>query len=184
MLWKNTREQFGRITISIHWLVALTVYALFALGLWMVTLGYYDGWYHQAPEIHKSIGCILFAVMLFRVIWRFISPPPRPLSSYSRFTRISAVLAHLFLYIILFCIMFSGYLISTADGQPISVFGWFAVPATLTSLPDQADTAGIVHLYLAWAVVVLSLLHGLAAIKHHFIDGDITLKRMLGRSTD
>ncbi|HDL8500296.1 TPA: cytochrome b/b6 domain-containing protein, partial [Yersinia enterocolitica] len=53
-----------------------------------------------------------------------------------------------------------------------------------TSLPDQADTAGTVHLYLAWAVVVLSLLHGLAAIKHHFIDGDITLKRMLGRSTD
>ncbi|MFJ1199971.1 cytochrome b, partial [Yersinia enterocolitica] len=99
-------------------------------------------------------------------------------------TRLSAVLVHLFLYIVLFCIMFSGYLISTADGQPISVFGWFAVPATLTSLPDQADTAGTVHLYLAWAVVVLSLLHGLAAIKHHFIDGDITLKRMLGRSTD
>ncbi|CQI96232.1 cytochrome b561 family protein [Yersinia rohdei] len=184
MLWKNTRDKFGCVTISIHWLVALTVYALFALGLWMVTLGYYDGWYHQAPEIHKSIGCILFAVMIFRVIWRFISPPPKPLLSYSRFTRISAILAHLILYIVLFSIMISGYLISTADGQPINVFNWFSVPATLTDLPDQADTAGMIHIYLAWAVVILSLLHGLAAIKHHFIDGDITLKRMLGRSTD
>ncbi|MGL4487012.1 MAG: cytochrome b [Yersinia sp. (in: enterobacteria)] len=184
MPWRNTKQQFGRINISLHWLVAFAVYALFALGLWMVTLAYYDGWYHQAPEIHKSIGCILFAVMLFRVLWRFISPPPKPLSTYTRFTRISAILAHLLLYIVLFCIMFSGYLISTADGQPINVFGWFTVPAILTGLPDQADNAGIVHLYLAWFVVVLSLLHGLAALKHHFIDGDITLKRMLGRNTD
>jgi cytochrome b561 len=184
MFWKNTKDQFGCITIGLHWLVALTVYMLFALGLWMVTLGYYDSWYHQAPEIHKSIGCILFAVMLFRVIWRFISPPPKPLSSYSRFTRVSAILVHLMLYIVLFCIIFSGYLISTADGQSVNVFGLFTVPAILMGLPDQADTAGTVHFYLAWAVVVLSLLHGLAAIKHHFIDGDITLKRMLGRSTD
>lgn len=183
MLWKNTREQFGFITIVIHWLVALAVYGMFALGLWMVTLSYYDEWYHPAPEIHKSIGCLLFALMFFRMVWRFISPPPKPLSSYSRLTRLSAVGVHLILYIVLFGIMISGYLISTADGQSITIFGWFFVPATLTNLPGQADTAGTIHLYLAWAVVVLSLLHGLAAIKHHVIDGDITLKRMLGRIT-
>lgn len=172
--FKNTREQFGYITIAIHWLVALTVYALFALGLWMVTLGYYDGWYHQAPEIHKSVGCIL-------LLWCYLgwsgALSHRHLSLYraiNRLTRVSAVLAHLMLYSILFCLMLSGYLISTADGQPINVFGWFAIPVTLAGLPDQADTAGTIHLYLAWAVVVLSLLHGLAALKHHFIDGDIT----------
>lgn len=150
----------------------------------MVTLGYYDVWYHQAPEIHKSIGTLLFIVMVVRVVWRFISPPPKPLASYSRLTRISAVLAHIALYTVLFAILISGYLISTADGQAISVFGWFDVPASVTSLPQQADTAGTIHLYLAWAVVVLSVLHALAALKHHFIDRDVTLKRMLGRSTD
>lgn len=164
--------------------MALTVYGMFALGLWMVTLGYYDVWYHQAPEIHKSIGTLLFIVMVVRVVWRFISPPPKPLASYSRLTRISAVLAHIALYTVLFAILISGYLISTADGQAISVFGWFDVPASVTSLPQQADTAGTIHLYLAWAVVVLSVLHALAALKHHFIDRDVTLKRMLGRSTD
>jgi cytochrome b561 len=150
----------------------------------MVTLGYYDVWYHQAPEIHKSIGTLLFIVMVVRVVWRFISPPPKPLASYSRLTRISAVLAHIALYTVLFAILISGYLISTADGQAISVFGWFDVPASVTGLPQQADTAGTIHLYLAWAVVVLSVLHALAALKHHFIDRDVTLKRMLGRSTD
>ncbi|HHQ6599986.1 TPA: cytochrome b [Serratia fonticola] len=184
MLWKNTADRFGHVSVLIHWLVALTVYGMFALGLWMVTLGYYDVWYHQAPEIHKSIGTLLFIVIVVRVVWRFISPPPKPLASYSRLTRISAVLAHIALYTVLFAILISGYLISTADGQAISVFGWFDVPASVTGLPQQADTAGTIHLYLAWAVVVLSVLHALAALKHHFIDRDVTLKRMLGRSTD
>lgn len=184
MLWKNTVDRFGHVSVLIHWLVALTVYGMFALGLWMVTLGYYDAWYHPAPEIHKAIGVLLFIVMLVRVVWRFVSPPPKPLASYSRFTRVSAVLAHIALYTVLFAILISGYLISTADGQAISVFGWFDVPATLTGLPQQADTAGTIHLYLAWVVVVLSALHALAALKHHFIDGDVTLKRMLGRSAD
>lgn len=184
MTWKNTDDRFGYVSVFIHWSVALTVYSIFALGLWMVTLGYYDVWYHQAPEIHKSIGILLFIVMIVRVIWRFVSPPPKPLSSYSRLTRFSAVFAHIALYVMLFTILISGYLISTADGQAIRVFGWFDVPAIVTNLPQQADTAGTVHLYLAWAAVVLSILHALAAFKHHIIDGDVTLKRMLGRSSD
>ncbi len=81
-------------------------------------------------------------------------------------------------------VIVAGYLISTADGEPISVFGWFSVPATLSGLPDQADVAGEIHLYLAWALVVFAVLHALAALKHHFVDRDPTLKRMLGRSSN
>ncbi|EXU74600.1 MULTISPECIES: cytochrome b [Erwinia] len=184
MQWKNTPTRFGHISVLLHWLVALAVYGMFALGLWMVTLGYYDSWYHPAPELHKSIGITLFTVMVARVIWRFISPPPKPLASYSTATRISAVAVHLLLYGILFAIFISGYLISTADGQPIEVFGLFSVPATLEGLGEQADLAGEIHLWLAWSVVILSVLHALAALKHHFIDRDSTLKRMLGKSPD
>ncbi|CCW32756.1 cytochrome b [Xenorhabdus nematophila] len=180
MLLKNTSTRFGHISILIHWLVALAVYGMFALGLWMVTLSYYDVWYHRAPEFHKSIGSLLFIVMIIRVIWRFISPPPKPLASHSHFIRIILRLMQFTLYIILFGVLFSGYLISTADGQPIHVFGWFKIPAILTEKAIQADIAGIIHLYFAWIVVVFSLLHGLAALKHHFIDHDITLKRMFG----
>lgn len=149
----------------------------------MVTLSYYDGWYHKAPELHKSIGILLMMGLVIRVLWRVISPPPGPLQSYSPMTRLGAKAGHLALYLLLFAIGISGYLISTADGKPISVFGRFDVPATLADAGAQADFAGALHFWLAWSVVVLSVMHGFMALKHHFIDKDDTLKRMLGKSS-
>ncbi|WP_210453033.1 cytochrome b [Pantoea ananatis] len=180
MLLRNSPGLYGWLSIFLHWSMALVIYAMFALGLWMVGLSYYDTWYHNAPEIHKSIGVILMLALIIRLIWRVVSPPPKPLSSYSPLVRITAVVAHGLLYGLLIAILFSGYLISTADGKPVSVFGWFSLPAVLTGAGEQADLAGDIHLWLAWCIVILSVLHGLAALKHHFIDRDITLKRMLG----
>ncbi|WP_260863953.1 cytochrome b [Citrobacter sp. Marseille-Q6884] len=183
MQFNNTPQRYGVVSAALHWLTAIVVYGMFALGLWMVTLSYYDGWYHQAPELHKSIGILLMMGLVIRVVWRLISPSPAPLKSYSRLTRLAATAGHLTLYVLLFAIVFSGYLISTADGKPISVFGWFEIPATFANASAQADLAGELHLWLAWTVVVLSLLHGLMALKHHFIDNDDTLNRMLGKSS-
>ncbi|WP_434679183.1 cytochrome b [Pseudomonas sp. R1-18] len=182
MQLRNSSTRYGLISRVLHWGVALTVFGLFALGLWMVGLDYYDTWRKAGPDLHKSIGITLFAVMLVRLVWRLVSPPPPPLATYSRMTRIGAHFGHLFLYMALFAVMLAGYLISTADGVGIPVFGLFEVPALVSGLPDQAETAGTIHLYLAWAIVVFAVLHGLAALKHHFIDRDVTLKRMLGRN--
>lgn len=161
MQLRNTSRRYGIISISLHWIFAIAVYAMFGLGLWMVTLSYYDGWYHQAPELHKSIGVLLMMGLVIRVIWRHISPPPAAPKTHSKFTRISAVAAHITLYALLFALLISGYLISTAEGKPISVFGIFDVPATLADAGSQADIAGVIHLWLAWSVVILSVLHGL-----------------------
>ncbi len=181
MQLRNSPTRYGLVSVLLHWLVALTVFGLFGLGFWMVGLDYYSSWYRRAPDLHKSIGLLLFAVMLLRLLWRLLSPAPAPLSSHGRLTRLASKLGHGILYFGLFAVMISGYLISTADGRPISVFGLFEVPATLTSIPDQADLAGLVHEYLAWGLVIFAGLHGLAALKHHFIDRDSTLTRMLGR---
>ncbi|MEX5688380.1 MULTISPECIES: cytochrome b [Pseudomonas] len=181
MQLRNSSSRYGWISVFMHWGVALAVFGLFALGLWMVGLDYYSTWRKDAPDLHKSIGLVLFAVMLLRVLWRFISPPPPALQSYSRMTRIGATFGHAFLYLSLFVVMIAGYLISTADGVGIPVFGLFEVPALVSGLPDQADTAGVIHFYLAWVLVIFSGLHALAALKHHFIDRDATLTRMLGR---
>lgn len=181
MQLRNSSSRYGLVSMLLHWGVAIVVFGLFALGLWMVGLDYYDAWRKEAPDLHKSIGLILFAVMLIRLVWRLISPPPPAPSTHDRWTRLGAKLGHLFLYVGLFAVMFAGYLISTADGVGIPVFGLFEVPALITSIPDQADVAGAVHLYLAWILVIFSGLHALAALKHHFIDRDATLTRMLGR---
>ena len=181
MQWRNSPSRYGAISICLHWLVALTVFGLFGLGFWMVDLDYYSQWYKRAPDLHKSVGLTLFALMLIRLLWRRLSPMPPALVSHSPATKLASKAAHLLLYLGLFVLMVSGYLISTADGRGIEVFGLFAVPASLTTIPDQEDVAGLVHEYLAWGLVILAGLHGLAALKHHFIDRDATLLRMLGR---
>ncbi|MDE1167108.1 MAG: cytochrome b [Pseudomonas sp.] len=181
MQLRNSTSRYGWVSIVLHWGVALAVFGLFALGLWMVDLGYYDPWRKAGPDLHKSIGLTLFFVMLLRVVWRFVSAPPPAPANHSRFVRMAAKLGHAFLYLDLFLVMFAGYLISTADGVGIPVFGLFEVPALISGLPDQAETAGTVHLYLAWTLVIFAVLHGLAALKHHFIDRDATLVRMFGR---
>jgi len=182
MHWQNSRNAYGLLSIMLHWLVAVCVFGMFGLGLWMVDLDYYSSWYQAAPDLHKSIGLCLLALMVLRLLWRTLSPPPLPLASHDKRTQQASKTAHWLLYAGLFALMLSGYLISTADGRGISVFGLFSVPASLTSIPDQEDIAGVIHEWLAWALVILAGLHALAALKHHFIDRDVTLLRMLGRS--
>jgi cytochrome b561 len=180
MRWRNDKDGYGLVAVTLHWMVAVTALGQFALGLWMRSLDYYDSWYRLGPWWHKGIGVMLFAILVGRLLWRWTNPRPDHLPSHKPYERLAAMLAHGLLYLLLFALMVSGYLISTADGRGLEVFDWFAIPATLSGLKGQEDLAGEVHLYLAWSLILLAALHALAALKHHFIDRDITLKRMLG----
>jgi cytochrome b561 len=183
MQWRNSQATYGAVSVVLHWVIALVVFGLFGLGVWMRTLDYYSPWYHDAPEIHKSLGVLLFIAMLARVIWRFASPGPVALASHGPLTRAATKVGHGLLYLGLFAVMIAGYLISTAEGAPVSVFGVFQVPAVMAPFADQGDIAGAVHKYLAWSLVIFAVLHGLAALKHHVIDRDTTLLRMFGRAS-
>lgn len=178
---KNTTAAYGLVSIILHWLVAVAVFGLFAVGFWMVDLSYYSQWYHTAPYWHKSVGILLAIVMVLRLMWRLISPPPKPLATIKRWEQSSSVVVHFAMYLLILLLVLSGYLISAEDGRPIPVFNWFSVPSVGEMFSDQADIAGILHEYLAYSVMALALLHALAALKHHFIDKDHTLKRMFGR---
>lgn len=177
---RNTANRFGVVSISMHWLVAIAVFGMFGLGYWMVGLTYYDDWYRAGPDIHRSIGMLLLLVMVLRLVWRLVNPVPRPLPNHSRFEVLAARTAHLLLYVLPFVAMISGYLISTADGSSIQVFDWFEVPSVTGQVKGMEDTAGLVHYWSTWALVALAGLHGAAAIKHHLVDRDDTLRRMLG----
>jgi len=181
-MWRNTEHHYGLISITLHWLVALAVIGLFALGLWMVELGYYDPWYRRGPDLHKSIGILLFSVMIIRLFWRISNK--RPLSLGKPLERRLSGIVHALLYLILFLLMFSGYMISTADGRAIDVFDLFSAPALFSGYENQEDIAGLVHQILAYSLIALVVLHALAALKHHFIDRDRTLKRMLNPFND
>lgn len=176
---KNNENAYGIVAIVFHWLMAVAVIAMFALGLWMDSLDYYDAWYKQAPHIHKSIGILLVCVWILRLSWRQFNIKPGPLVTHTPFERRAAKWTHRILYLLLILLMFSGYMISTADGRAIDVFNWFAVPASGLQIDNQEDIAGEIHEILAWLVIIVASVHAAAALKHHFFDKDATLRRIL-----
>jgi cytochrome b561 len=177
----NTIDRFGLVAIVLHWVIALTIFGLFGLGWYMIDLSYFDRLNKILPAIHKSIGMLLILVFVFSVIWKLINLTPKPVEGSTRFEIIAAKMAHLGLSGLMAVILITGYLIPTAKGMGISVFGWFEVPATITSIPVQEYVTGLIHKYLSYAIIGLALLHAAAALKHHFINKDDTLRRMLGR---
>ncbi|TXS95949.1 cytochrome b [Parahaliea maris] len=175
-MFRNTSRSYGWIAIALHWLMALAVFGMFGLGLYMVELTYYDAWYHGSLATHKAIGILVALAFVARLLWRVVNPRPGGLATRALENR-AAHLVHWVLYGLLAAIFVSGYLISTADGREIEVFGLFGVPATLTG-EHQEDIAGEVHEILVWVTMTLVVLHALAALKHHFISRNSTLKRM------
>ena len=176
----NSSARFGAITIAIHWVSAVVIIGQFCTGLYMLSLDYYDPYYNVLPHYHKSIG-ILFAVLLFiRILWTAVNPRPVPAKGVSDWEHKMALFTHKTLLGLLITVVVFGYLISTADGSSIRVFNLFEVPATLSSA-NQEDWAGELHYWFALSVILLSGVHALAALKHHFIDRNETLVRMLGQ---
>ena len=176
MTIKNTQHGYGLIARFFHWFMALSIFAMFGFGLWMSSLSLYDSWYKQAPYLHKSYGIILFFMLVARLVWRGVNVQPddsylRPLEQ-----RLSHLM-HLGFYALLVVLMIAGYMISTVDGSSIDVFGLFSIPSFYQQ-KGLEDAAGLVHEILAFTIMALAGLHIVAALKHHFIDHDVTLTRM------
>jgi cytochrome b561 len=174
----DSSYKFGLVSASLHWLIATTFIGLFGVGWYMVTLGYYDSWYTILPHWHKSIGMLLFLAVVFRGLWRFFVRKPANLESHRAWEVSVSGVVHWLLGIGVVIALVSGYLIPTAEGSGIEIFDWFTVPALL-GFSEQEDISGIAHRYVAYFVLALSALHASAALKHHFIDRDVTLRRIL-----
>ncbi len=158
--------------------MALLIFAMFGLGLYMVDLTYVDEWYRTAPTIHIGVGMLLFLLLFIRFSWRLTNVVPE---TYGKdFEKMVGLLVHRLHYVLMFVLMVSGYLIITADGRAVQVFTWFEVPALFAAEKGREEVAGFVHMILAWAFMGFVALHIAAALKHHFIDKDRTLLRMLG----
>ena len=174
----NSKRGYGWLSIALHWVMAVMISFLFGLGLYMVELTYYDAWYKGSLDLHKSIGVTVAAVLVFRLIWRLVNIRPEPVAGKVWELR-AAHWMHRLLYLGLFLSVTTGYLISTAKGHPIIVFEWLAVPAMPWQIDNQEDLAGEIHEVLAWSMALLVSIHALAALKHHYIDKDDVLVRML-----
>lgn len=177
---RNDTQTYGWVMIGIHWLMAIAIIGLYLLGLYIVDLTYYDPEYKTMPDLHRSIGILVLIALALRLAWKIGDRTPRPLESHGPLIRLATGVAHGLLYLLMLVTLVAGYLISTADGRPIEVFDWFQVPASPLQYDGQEDIAGWIHYWSATTLIALAGLHALAALKHHFLDKDATLKRMFG----
>lgn len=175
----HTVERYDILSVLLHWSIAVFTIALFASGLWMVELGYYDNWYYEAPWWHKGIGVITAVLVVVRWLWLCLRQSPPALPSIPHWQRIVARVVHQLMNIAIILLFVSGYFMVTAKGDPLVVFNWFSLPAITSGKSGWSDIAGTLHLALAWFIISIAALHALAALKHHFVDKDATLKRIL-----
>lgn len=146
----------------------------------MLTLDYMDPWYTKGPLLHKGVGLLIFSLLIVRTLWTFFNKSPEFVSM-PDWERLAAWLTHKTFYVLLFCVTISGYMISTADGRGVEFLNLFDVPALIEPYEMQEEVAGRLHFILAVSTIAFVGLHVAATLKHHFIEKDATLLRMLGR---
>jgi cytochrome b561 len=178
MQWRNSGSRWGAVSIALHWLVALGILALVAIGLVMTEMPTSLNKV-KVYALHKSIGITVLGLMLLRLGWRIIAGRPKPASSMPAWQEWAARLVHAGLYLGVFAMTLSGWVYNSASNFPLNWFNLVKLPALTGPDPELKATALSVHQGALWLLLALLLLHVGAALKHHLIDRDDTLRRML-----
>jgi len=180
-LLTNTGHRYGFVAITLHWTMAALLIALLMLGLYMVSLpdAGFDVRKINLILIHKQLGILALALAAARVAWRISNPLPALVSTIPDWQKFVARFVHLLFYALMFALPITGWLMSSAAGIPVSFFGLFSLPDYL-SYDDYLFKSFIaIHKWLAYGLIFLVLLHAGAALGHHFVLKDETLKKML-----
>lgn len=172
------RSGYGAVAISLHWLVFAFIMTNWLLGLYMVELPL-SPLKLKTFSWHKWIGVTALLIVVFRVTWRATHPvPPLPVSI-PQWQRKLANLSHLVLYLLLLAVPLSGWLYSSATGVPTVYLGWFQLPDMVQKDRQLAALLKIAHISLNSGLFLVVCVHVAAALKHHWIDRDDILIRML-----
>lgn len=173
----NRPGRYTLTAIALHWLIALLVFGLFALGWYMVDLP-------RGPDrsssfaLHKSIGLSVFALALVRIIWRYFHRPP-PYPAPTPAWRITvARSAHLLFYVLLFLQPISGYLSSSFSGYKTRVFG-LALPHWGWRDPPLNELFTEIHVMSSVLFLILICMHVAGALSHLFDPNDGVFRRIL-----
>ena len=180
MSLKNTDERWGSVSQVLHWLIVLLLVAIAAIGLTMGDLPNGTDKIHTYA-LHKSLGLTLLALVVLRLVWRLWAGAPRPVADTPRWQERIAALTHAALYLLLFALPLSGWLLNSAAGYPLQWFGVFNLPHLVARNAPLRELAEEVHETGFWLLVALVIAHAGAALYHHFLKRDATLTRMLPR---
>lgn len=181
MRLRNTAENWGAVAKFLHWAGAAIILFMLGLGLVMVHAGLASGAKFEAFQLHKSTGFLVLAVTLARGLWRLTSSPPAPPAGAKPWERRLAPALHLGLYVLILAMIASGWVMVSASPLPIPIHLPFGFTVPNVTGPDALieARAKFIHEVLSKLVIGAVALHVTGALKHHFIDHDGVLSRML-----
>lgn len=171
-------NRYTATAIVFHWLLALLIIGTFSMGLYMADLPLTP----QRIKLynwHKWAGVTILALSALRLLWRLTHPAPALPKSMPTWQIRASHLAHLALYILFFAVPLIGWAYSSAAGFPIVWLGILPLPDWVPKDRDLAEAIKPLHEISAWVLAAVVLLHIGAALKHHFINRDGVLARML-----
>ena len=168
--------------------MAILLIGLAVLGLYMVSLPDvgFDTRKIELILYHKELGMIALALAALRLAWRISSALPRLVATLPDWQQVIARFVHLCFYGVMFALPITGWMMSSARNFPVSWFGWVQLPDLVGADPRLYERLNDLHELLFKVLVAVAALHAAGALKHHFIDRNDVLRRMLpfGRTHD
>lgn len=171
-------QRYTYPAIALHWLMALLMIATFPLGLYMSDLPLSP---HklQLYAYHKWIGMVILMLLVLRVFWRVTHRPPAFVAGLPRWQVLAAHTVHGALYGLMLAVPLSGWLMSSALGFQVVLFGVLPIPDLISADKALGHTLKSAHELLNYGLFTMVVLHVGAALQHHFMLRDDALRRML-----
>jgi cytochrome b561 len=178
--------RYSTVAIVLHWLLGISIFAMFAIGMYMSDLPF-SPLRLKLYNYHKWAGITFLILSVLRLVWRLLNKPPALPKAIEQAmpnwqTKVYHA-THYALYALFFAVPLIGWAYSSAAGFPIVLFGVLPLPDFLAVDKEFAKQIKDLHEISAFALVGLALLHIGAALKHHFIDKDGLVSRMLPSSS-
>lgn len=178
----DAAARYSTVAIVLHWLLGLSIFAMFAIGIYMTDLPF-SPLRLKLYNYHKWAGITFLILSVLRLVWRLVNKPPalpktieQAMPSWQ--TKVYHA-THYALYALFFAVPLIGWAYSSAAGFPIVLFGVLPLPDFVAVDKVFAKQIKEFHEISAFALVGLAVLHIGAALKHHFIDKDGLVSRML-----
>ena len=170
--------RYTRTAIALHWLIALMLFGMFGLGLYMADLPL-SPTKLKLYSYHKWAGVTVFLLVLLRLGWRITPPVPAMPEGMPSWQVRAATAGHHLLYLLMVIVPISGWLMSSAKGFQTVWFGVLPLPDLLDKSEELGDALLLAHRLLNYLFMAVIAGHVAAALKHQFIDRDGLIMRML-----
>jgi len=175
---RNTTRSWGSVSKTLHWVIVLLI-----INQWIIAERA-EG-LPRGPALietlwwHKSLGITVLFLAVIRLAWRWMNPVPSLEAETRPWERVAAKISHVLLYALIFAVPLTGWMMSSARSFPVSWFGLFQMPDLVSPSPSLYELLRDLHGLLFAALVLVALVHAAGALKHHFIDRNDVLRRML-----